>query len=119
MDRLVTLHPVMPALAISAPARIAGQYRNPRTRSAARAMPVGAHTAVALGWRNAMLSPSFAATTYKVATVASRASESIRPAPWNAHGSGEGAVFKRIEIVPHLMPLPVPWCLSSEWAVAA
>ena len=39
--------------------------RYPSMRSAASAMPEGAHTAVALGWTMARLRPILAVTTYR------------------------------------------------------
>ncbi len=49
------------AFANSAPIQTPGQARSPNRTSAANAMPVGGHTAVAWGATNASASPSFAA----------------------------------------------------------
>src|SRR5262249_30909988 len=51
-------------LTSKAPSKIPGQAAYPSTSKAAREMPVGGHTAVALGWTNARDKPSLPATKY-------------------------------------------------------
>jgi len=58
----VATEPAVVRLARKAPANIAGHTRTPKIRYAARAMPVGGQTAVALGFTNANRRPSLAAT---------------------------------------------------------
>src|SRR5881397_1188899 len=57
----VASEPAVVAFARKAPSAIAGQTRFPKRRKDASAIPAGGHTAVALGWTTARLSPSFAA----------------------------------------------------------
>jgi hypothetical protein len=51
------------ALATKAPTATAGQYRNPRIRRAARAIPDGAHTGVMTPRATSSSIPSLAAAT--------------------------------------------------------
>src|SRR5262245_18869750 len=60
----VAIDPKVVAFAMSAPAPKAGQARLPQSRHAASASPLGGQTGLALGWSDAMASPSFASTKY-------------------------------------------------------
>src|SRR5450755_5094125 len=62
--------PVVDRLTRKAPSRIPGQTRYPRTRNAARAMPAGGHTAVALALTNASVNPGLPARKYTAAITA-------------------------------------------------
>ena len=53
--------PAVVTFARNAPSRIAGQTRGPSSSIEASAIPVGGHTAVALAWTKASMSPSLAA----------------------------------------------------------
>ena len=50
--------PVVVWFTRNAPRRMAGHARSPKIRNAANAIPVGAHTAVALGFTKASRKPS-------------------------------------------------------------
>ena len=58
----MAIEPAVAMFARNAPTKIPSQTRYPNTRIAARAMPVGGHTAVALACTKASINPSFAAT---------------------------------------------------------
>ncbi len=57
----VAAEPAVVMFATKAPMKTAGHSRGPRRRSAARAMPAGGHTAVALACTKASVRPSLAA----------------------------------------------------------
>jgi len=61
IPRDVATVPAVVIFARYAPAKMPGQTRYPNTRNAARAIPVGGHTAVALACTKASFSPSLAA----------------------------------------------------------
>ena len=63
MPSEVATEPAVVTLTRKAPAATAGHMRTPRMSSAARAMPVGGQTAVALAWTEAKSSPSLPART--------------------------------------------------------
>ena len=52
------------AFEMKAPTRTAGQSRRPKIKSAASAMPLGAHTGVTTPWATERFNPNFAAATY-------------------------------------------------------
>jgi hypothetical protein len=55
----VAIEPAVVTLTRKAPAKMAGQTQDPKSRQAADDIPVGAHMAVALGLIVAKCSPSF------------------------------------------------------------
>jgi hypothetical protein len=57
----VRTDPAVVKFAKNAPKKMPGHTRKPKIRKAAKVIPVGAHTAVALGWTKANRSPSLAA----------------------------------------------------------
>src|SRR2546427_9688797 len=59
--------PAVVRLARSAARNTPGQTQVPMSKRAARAIPVGGHTAVALAFRNARVRPSLAAVKYSAA----------------------------------------------------
>src|SRR5262249_5358206 len=61
----VPIVPDVVTLTTKAPAATAIHARGPTSRSAARAIPVAGHTAVALALTNASCSPSFPARMYR------------------------------------------------------
>src|SRR5579863_3083243 len=74
MPREVRTVPAVVKFAKNAPKKMPGHTRTPKIRRPARAIPVGAHTAVALGLTKANFSPSFAAPKYTAASAAAVAS---------------------------------------------
>src|SRR5262249_2916378 len=68
IPREVPREPAVVMLTRKAPTKIAGQIRYPRSTKAANVIPVGAHTAVALGWRKARYRPTLPASTYRTQT---------------------------------------------------
>ena len=60
IDAAVTSVPAVVALAMNAPAKIAGQMRGPRSNTAASAKPAGGQIGVALGLIEASNRPLFA-----------------------------------------------------------
>ncbi len=62
MARELGTVPAVSRLVRKAPARMAGQYRNPNTSKAENAIPLGAHTVEMLGLLIASAKPSFPAT---------------------------------------------------------
>ena len=79
MPNVVATDPAVVRLARNAPKKMPGQTRYPSTRNAARAMPVGGQTAVALGCTKAIDSPSLAATKYRPAKNAITARRPLNP----------------------------------------
>src|SRR5437870_7966349 len=67
MPSEVTSVPAVVRLARNAPRNTPGHTRVPRSKRAARAIPVGGQTAVALAFRNARVRPSLAAVKYNAA----------------------------------------------------
>jgi hypothetical protein len=57
----VATEPAVVTFTRNAPTRMAGHARDPSTRNAANAMPVGGHTGEAFAWTNARLSPNLPA----------------------------------------------------------
>jgi hypothetical protein len=60
----VRTDPAVVTLTRNAPAKIAGQMENPKSRKSATAMPAGAHTGDALTFTEAKPSPIFPAKRY-------------------------------------------------------
>ena len=58
----VATEPAVVTLTRNAPTRMAGHARDPKSRKAANAIPVGGHTAEALALTKARLSPNLPAT---------------------------------------------------------
>ena len=67
----VATDPAVVRFTKKAPTTIAGQTSYPASSRVASAMPVGAHTGVALGLEKASCSPSFPATKYAAAMATS------------------------------------------------
>src|SRR5579859_384029 len=63
----VRIEPAVVKFAKNAPKKAPGHTRRPKIRKAAKAIPVGAHKDVALGWTNANRSPSLAVPKYTTA----------------------------------------------------
>jgi hypothetical protein len=61
---------LLPAFAAKAPIQIAGHKDDPHSSSAARPIPVGAHTVVTCSATKAKRNPRSAAITYAIATAA-------------------------------------------------
>ena len=62
MPRDVAAEPAVVMLTANAAAKMAGHTPRPRTSMAARAIPAGGHTGVALAWTEAKCSPTLPAT---------------------------------------------------------
>ena len=58
----VATEPAVVMFTRKAPTRMAGQARDPSSRNAAKAMPLGGHTGEALALTNARLRPNLPAT---------------------------------------------------------
>src|SRR5437667_10299498 len=68
MPSEVVTEPAVVTLATKAPMKMLGHIRRPSRSNAARAIPVGGHTAVALACTRASFNPSLAAATYRAAS---------------------------------------------------
>src|SRR5215469_14331167 len=99
----VANEPVVVTFTRNAAAKMAGQTRIPRTRSATRAIPVGGQTAVALGLTSASFKPSLPATKYRSAALTTTA------------GRGERSGFMS-DALGGEVPGSVPRRLFGEWA---
>src|SRR5512145_720760 len=85
-------------LTSNAPAVITGHIRVPSTSSAARAMPVGGHTGLALACRDARRSPSMAAAKYVPPSTTARATSPLPPPRPEEEGEADPPCIRSLRV---------------------